>query len=508
MTVRWLAILAAIVLGFAGGAGLAQPAAAPGAAALAAPFDSAARSVERRFAADGQDFPYTASAGWLAVPSTGGQTVGEIFHVAYRRGDVGGAGRPIIFAFNGGPGAASVYLHLGAMGPRRATVGPDGVVPGSNPPLVDNAESWLGFADLVFVDPIGTGLSRAVAADGSVANGREFWDTEADARAAARFVRDYLDRIGRRASPVYLVGESYGGFRVARLARMLPESYGVRLAGIVMVSPVIDRGAMAIDPFMPMATMLRVPTYAAVAWRHGRAAGIGRDESARDAFVAEAEAFALGDGLIAAVAGDTLPRDRRKAFYAQLARFTGLSTEETTRRDGVIGPDVFANALLADSGRALGFYDASVTGPRGDRMAGLRGLGSALAMAIESYLGEDIGLVAPSKYIPLNQDAARDWQWFRRGDFGYPNAAPRLREALVADPALRVLIVHGRYDLVTPFAATAWTIAQLHLPPARRSAVRLVVLEGGHMMYLHDESRRQLSALAREFVAAPIPPAP
>lgn len=509
---RWLALLASLAIVAATLPAAAQPAlqaqAPPAAAAAESQFVASARTVERRFSAGGQDFAYSVRASWQAVPNAGGTANGEIFHVAYTREDAGAAPRPILFAFNGGPGASSVYLHLAAMGPRRAALAADGTAQPGQPTLVDNAESWLGFADLVFVDPVGTGLSRAISADGSISDSRSFWEVEADVRAMTRFVRDYLERAGRRGSPVFLVGESYGGFRVARMARLLAESYGVRVAGLIMVSPVLDRGAMAIDPFMPVATMLRLPTYAAVAWRHERVAGVGRDAAARDAFVAEAERYAMSDGLVAVSAGDALPQDRRKAYFAAIAHFTGLSVDEVARRDGVIGPDVFAGLLLAGSGRALGLYDASVAGPRGDRMGSLRGLGIALSDAIEIYLRDEVGLVPPTKYISLNAETARDWQWLRRGDFGYPNVAPRLREALIADGALRVLIVHGRYDLVTPFASSSWTVAQLRLPPARRAAIRFALFEGGHMMYLHAESRQALTALAREFIVPPAPAAP
>lgn len=505
----WLTLVALLLAAVAAAPGRAQP--VPAAPAITAPEPRQAvgtASVGRRFTADGQDFAYTVSAAWQPVSLLSGAAAGEIFHVAYTRDRAAAPARPILFAFNGGPGASSVYLHLGAMGPRRAAVGADGAVPPGQPILVDNAESWLSFADMVFVDPVGTGLSRIAGGDDNGEAGRAFWDVDADARAMARFVRDFLQRTGRRESPLYLVGESYGGFRVARMARMLSEMYGIRPAGLVLVSPVLDRGAMAVDPFMPVAAMLRLPTYAAVAWHHDRVAGVARDAAARDAFVAEAERFALGDGLIAASAGDALADDRRKAFHAAMARFTGLSVEEIARRDGVIGPDVFAATLLAVSGRMLGLYDASVTLPRGDRSSGLRGLGSTLGAAIETYLRDEIGLAASGKYVPLNFQAARDWQWLRRGDFGYPNAAPRLRDALVADGALRVLVVHGRYDLVTPFASSTWAVAQLRLPPARRAAIRFAVLEGGHMMYLHDDSRRALTALARDFIAQPVPAAP
>lgn len=505
----WLALAVLVLAAAAAVPGWTQP--VPAVPAITAPEPRAAigtATAGRRFAADGQDFAYTVRAAWQPVPSLTGAVTGEVFHVAYTRDGAAAPTRPILFAFNGGPGASSVYLHLGAMGPRRAAVGPDGTLQPGQPMLVDNAESWLSFADMVFVDPVGTGLSRIAGGATNSEDARAFWDVEIDARSMARFVRDFLQRTGRRESPLYLVGESYGGFRVARMARMLSEFHGIRPAGLVMVSPVLDRGAMAVDPFMPVPAMLRLPTYAAIAWRHERVAGVGRDAAARDLFVAEAERFALGDGLIAASAGDALSVDRRKAFHAGMARFTGLSLEDIARRDGVIGPDVFAAMLLAGSGRVLGLYDASVTLPRGDRTSGLRGLGSTLGTAIETYLRDEVGLATSGKYVPLNFQTSRDWQWLGRGDFGYPNAAPRLREALIADAALRVLIVHGRYDLVTPFASSTWTVAQLRLPPARRAAIRFGLFEGGHMMYLHDESRRGLTATAREFIAQPAPAAP
>ncbi len=478
----------------------APPAAAPAPppAPLSAALPEVARSVARAIMLPGGPLDYTATAGWLAITHARGTARASIFYTAYTLATPASASRPIIFAFNGGPGAASVYLHLGTMGPRRAQVGPAGA-PEGTPPIVDNAETWLGLGDLVFVDPVGTGLSRAQANDGGSGD-EAFWDTDSDVDAMYRFVTDYAARYAP-GRPVYLVGESYGGFRAARLADSLSKLSTIRLAGVVLVSPALDRGAMADDRLMPVAAMLRVPTFAAVAWHHDRTPGIGRDLAGRDRFIAEAEAWALGQGLTDLAAGDTLPPGRRKQFLATYAQFTGLPPELAEQRDGIVGIVEFARNLLRDSARMVGLYDASVTIPQRGRDPTLRGIGAPLTAAIEAYLAGEIGLASDAKYTLLNPRTNRDWMWLPRGAFGYPSAAQALREALITNRGLRVLIVHGRFDLVTPFAATSWAVAQLRLPPDRRAAVRFAVLDGGHMMYLHDDSRRALTALATEFIA-------
>jgi carboxypeptidase C (cathepsin A) len=487
----------------------ATPAQPPGAAApdaSAAPSHSAApppeiaRSVTRSITISGRTLDYTAAVGWLPVINARGTARASLFYTAYTLAAPPDAARPIIFAFNGGPGAASVYLHLGAMGPRRAQIGPQGAPEGTAAPLVDNAETWLGLGDLVFIDPAGTGLSRAERNDGRPGGDDAFWDTNSDIDAMGRFIQAYIARFARDR-PVYLVGESYGGFRAARLAESFAKLSTMRLAGVVLVSPALDRGAMADDRLMPHAAMLRVPTFAAVAWHHDRVPGVGRDIAARDRFVAEAEAWALNEGLTDVAAGDALSPGRRKQFIARYAHFTGLSPELAAQRDGIVGIAEFARSLLRDSERMLGLYDASVSVPQRGRDPTLRGIGGGLTAAMESYLSDELGLAGDAKYTTLNPRTNRDWMWLPRGTFGYPSAAQALREALVASASLRVLIVHGRYDLVTPFATSSWAVAQLRLPPERRAAVRLAVLDGGHMMYLHDDSRRALTALASELIA-------
>jgi carboxypeptidase C (cathepsin A) len=485
----------------------AQPPAPPGASSTAPPAPSSAptiaRTVARSIVIGGRTLDYTASAGWLPITNARGTARASIFYTAYAvTTPAASEARPIVFAFNGGPGAASVYLHLGAMGPRRAEVGPQGAV--GTPRLVDNAETWLGLGDLVFVDPVGTGLSRAEMNDGAPGDDA-FWDTDSDVDAMHRFIVAYVAHAsaahGGRGRPVFLVGESYGGFRAARLADSLSKVGTLRLAGVALISPALDRGAMANDRLMPLAAMLRVPTYAAVAWYHDRVPGVGRDRASRDRFLAEAEAWALGPGLTDLAAGDTLPPGRRKQFLASYVHFTGLPPDLAAERGGVVGIGEFARSLLRDQGRTVGLYDASVTVPQRGRDPTLRGIGGPLTAAIEAYLAGELGLAMQTKYTSLNPRTNRDWMWLPRGTFGYPSAAQALREALIANHGLRVLIVHGRFDLVTPFAATSWAVAQLRLPPERRAAVRFAVLDGGHMMYLHDDSRRALIALAGELIA-------
>lgn len=448
---------------------------------------------------------YVAEIGTVIVTAGDGERKGEMFYTAYRLPGAEPRERPVAFVVNGGPGAASAYLHLGAIGPKIVRFNDDGGVPPPPAQLVANAETWLPFTDLVFIDPVGTGFSRALKrADGAEKSEEDprddsFWGVEADARALTEFIRLYLTREQRWLSPLFLVGESYGGFRVAALVESLPEAIGVAPAGAVLVSPVLEFSLLSGDAYRPMHWVTLLPSYAATAAAHGRQRSAG--EASADP--AEVEAFAVGSylGLLVGpkpVSGQEESAQRR-ATWARLAELTGVDEETLRRHRGHLPRGIFAKALLRDQGRVLSLYDGTITAPdpapgRADASGPdplLSALTAPLTSAFNAYARDELGFKTELRYHLLNRDVSRRWTWrsSARGQ-GYIGAADDLKTAMSLNPGLRVLIVHGRYDLVTPYFASAYVVDRMDLDPALAERLALEVYTGGHMFYTHAASRR------------------
>ena len=309
------------------------------------PADS---TTEHEITIGGRKLAYSATAGTLDLRNEQGEATAEIFYVSFTLKQPAPAQqRPVTYLFNGGPGASAAYLDIGAIGPRALAVGSDGAVPKSET-VIDNADTWLPFTDLVFIDPAGTGWSRATDEDKAP---KEFWGVSQDLDALADMIRLHLTKSGRLTSPVYLVGESYGGFRAARLARDLATDHGIELAGVVMISPVIEFGLMFSNPLDPLSWALRLPSYAAV--------HMG-EKSLEPGALADVEQFALHDYLVALAAG---PRDGTEAtaIYQKLAQLTGLDEERIAGWHGRIPLDAYVRDVRRSDGRVVSRYDASVS---------------------------------------------------------------------------------------------------------------------------------------------------
>jgi carboxypeptidase C (cathepsin A) len=472
-------------------------------AQLAPTAQEAAASIRRSVTVDGVEQRYTVTAGLLPIATTSNTPPRALIgYTAYTLDVPGAAARPLAIAFNGGPGASSVYLHLGGIGPRRIAARADGTIPPETPRLIDNPGSWLAFTDLVFVDPVGTGLSR-VADDRPNAE-QAFWGAAADADAMAAFVRTYVERHKRQAAPLALVGESYGGFRVARMGAIMQS--GTVPSLLVLVSPALDIGLLRFDlTYDPVAVVARVPSMAATAWVHGRIADVGRSEADRDRFVAEAEDFAVRQLLPALLLGDALDERERDAIHERLARYLGLPRATIDRHWARVPLGAFVRELLAEANRVTGMYDASLSasspGPGGRYQdPSFDGLFAPLETLITSYLRDEIGLAFDRRYTLLNRQVLQRWDYrgSERGFAGEATAAPHLRAALERNRALRVLIVHGRYDLVTSAFGSELALRATRLAPEARAAIRSVQLEGGHMMYLRPSEAERLREVARE----------
>jgi carboxypeptidase C (cathepsin A) len=440
---------------------------------------------------------YDAVAETLPVTDAKGNTTASIFTVSYLTDGENGSDRPVSFVFNGGPGAASVFLHLGALGPQILETPEDGTVPRPPVRLVDNPATWLGFTDLVFVDPVGTGFSRGKGKEENP--DKPFWDVRADISSLGSVIRLWLTRHQRWTAPVYLVGESYGGFRAAAMAQTLPHDVDVIVKGLVLISPALDLSALHQTERDLLAAAFVLPSYAATAAAYEPAsAGAG---------TAEAERFALSDYLVglAALKGQPAAGD---PFFARVAQIAGVPTDIVRRYRGQIPRHIFAREIRRNQGEVVSLYDSTVVRPAGPEGgdAGdpvLQPAVAAYGTAFNAYLAEALGVHTDQPYRVLPRDVSQQWNWQGERQHGTDGLAmSSLEAALLEHPATKVLIVNGRYDLVTPYLSSRWLVDQLQIPAATRAGIQLRVYDGGHMVYMRPQSRMLLAHDAAELYGA------
>jgi carboxypeptidase C (cathepsin A) len=448
---------------------------------------------------------YEAIAETLPLTDAKGAPTATIFTVAYLTDATAGQERAVSFVFNGGPGAASVFLHLGALGPQIMETAQNGAVPVPPVRLVDNPATWLGFTDLVFIDPVGTGFSRGTGKEENP--DKPFWDVRADIASLGAVIRLWLTRHGRWSSPIYLVGESYGGFRAATLAQELPRDVGVRVNGLLLISPALDLSALHQDERDLLAAGFFLPSYAAVA--------AVADPSRRGQDRAGIERFALSDYLVglAGLKGEPPSGD---PFIAKVAEIAGLSEEIVRRYRGRIPRHVFAREVRRSRGEVVSLYDGAIARParadegqEGGPDPLLQPAVAAYGAAFNAYVADKLGFHTDVPYRVLPHDVSRQWNWHgeRQGE-GLGLAMSSLETALLEHPGTKVLIANGHYDLVTPYLASRWLVDQLAVPATVRQGIRLRVYEGGHMMYMRPDSRALLARDAAMLYAQPGAAAP
>jgi carboxypeptidase C (cathepsin A) len=431
---------------------------------------------------------YRATAGTLPVFDASGERKAEIFYTAYVRDRDASAPRPLTFAFNGGPGAASAFLHLGLVGPKIAHFG-DGTQ-GSAATLRDNPQTWLQFTDLVLIDPVGTGWSRTAKAD----DARNYWNVRDDAQVMAKIIALYLARNGRTTSPKYLLGESYGGFRAAKVARALQRDQGIVVTGIIMLSPLLDSGYTFDGDRFSLGCALQLPSIVAA------------ELDARNAFapqaLADAERFAMTDYLTT-LASPAPQGKTAEAFYGRIAQLTGLTPEAVTNARGCVRDAYLDHRHRNQTPSA---YDASFLAPdpfpdQERRHAPdpiLDGFVRALGGLFADYARNELGFKTDITYVLLAQDIAGRWDWQASSRGTRPGVMGDIRELLALDPAFRLLVAHGRADLVTPYGVSRYLLQ--HLPAiGGGERARLRIYPGGHMLYLNTEARLQFTKDARAF---------
>ena len=433
---------------------------------------------------------YTATAGTLPLYGQSGEQSAAVFYTAYvAKGDPTGS-RPLTFVFNGGPGAASAFLHLGLAGPRIVDFGESGEL-AATPRLRDNAETWLAFTDLVFVDPIGTGWSRPAKPDG----GKPFWGVSGDASVLAKVIALYVAGNGRTASPKYLLGESYGGFRAAKVARAVQREQGIVISGIVMVSPMLEGHFQFGGEDFALGAALALPSLVA--------AELERRNEFTPEKLAAAERFALTEYLTT-LAGPPPSGETARRFYAQIAEMTGLPLDVVTRSRGFIH-DSYVKNFRSDR-KIVSRYDATHavydpfpenSGARGPD-PGLDGFVRALGGATAGYLRNELKFKTEMTYELLAGNISGRWDWGSRRS--PPSVGGDLRVLLSFNPSFRLLIIHGRSDMVTPYGVSRYVLD--HLPADTAARTKLTIHRGGHMLYLSDASRRAMTADARGYYRA------
>jgi carboxypeptidase C (cathepsin A) len=444
----------------------------------------------------GERLAYTATAGYMPLTDDAGKLQANIFFVAYvRQHGEAEPLRPVTFAFNGGPGASSMWLHLG-VGPKRVVLPADGTALPHSTVLADNEATWLTFTDLVFVDPVGTGYSRA--AEG--VDAQQFYEVVRDVQAAGSFVRRYVTQYGRWLSPKFIVGESYGTTRAAALVDRLQDAAGINVNGVMLVSSVLDFQTIAFEPQNDLAYALALPSYAATAWYHGKLAGGLTD------IVREAEQWAMTDYLVALARGEAISDAERARIAERLARYTGLDKEELQRRRLRIGPMAFGKQLLRASGQIVGRFDGRVTAAQASRTSehaesdpSFFLVTGPLVEGLNDYLRRDLQYRSDLRYEYLSREANRSWKW-RSGGQGYLYVADELAEAMARDGRLRVFAAAGYYDLATPYMAQKYTFEHMQLDARLRGNVTFVGYPSGHMIYTDPSAAAKLRTDVEKFV--------
>jgi carboxypeptidase C (cathepsin A) len=453
---------------------------------------------------DGNTIRYTATAGLALINNDDEEPIGQFGYTAYIKEGVDDASkRPIMFAYNGGPGSASIWLHMGVLGPRRIpTV--DTEVTGPAPfGAVNNEFSILDVADLVMMDPVGTGFARPVG-EGT---GEDFWGVDPDIDAASQFIARFITDNNRWNSPKFVLGESYGGIRTGGVAHKLLTEYGIGLNGAILVSPFMDAAA-ARDRFaIDLPHALYLPTLAATAWYHNAIEDRPEDLAT---FIEEVKAFSLNEYSPALMKGTSLPASERASLITKLSRYTGLSEKYWDHSDLRVSHFHFTQELLRDQDLTVGRVDSRFKGRSIDRLgARMRydpfstGVGPAYNAGFMHYYTNDLGFRQDRKYS-VSGGVGRDWDWLHTLPSGQrtliTNTAVDLATTMTLYPHMKVLVQQGYFDLATPFFVLEYVLSHMDLNEEQRARITVEMYEAGHMMYVHPPSLAKFKQDLSKFV--------
>lgn len=464
---------------------------------------------------NGETIPYKVIAGTIVLKeesekdgaSEGEKPKATFFFTAYTREGVDDpAARPITFSFNGGPGSSSVWLHLGVLGPRRVQMTDLGDLPPPPYKLGDNPFSLLDQSDLVFIDPVGTGYSRAVTGE----KDRDYYSFKKDIESVGDFIRLYTTRYGRWLSPKFLIGESYGTTRAAGLSGYLQQRHGLYLNGIMLISSVLDFATVDFQPGHDLPYILFLPTYTATAWYHGKLDPALQTDLRQT--LNEVELYASTEYALALMKGDALTGEERTNIAQNLARYTGLSVEYVMRSNLRVEIMHFTKELLRGEQRTVGRLDSRFkgidrdwTGATIENDPSYSNIIGPYTAALYDYVRRELKFESDLPYEILSLKVNERWS-FADHENKFVNVADTLRGAMSINPALQVIIANGYYDMATPYYATQYTLQHMALDESLRGNVTMTYYEAGHMMYIHVPSlaqfKQDLAAFIQRAIAA------
>lgn len=449
---------------------------------------------------NGKALNYTATTGRLPIKRGDGKIEAEMFFVAYTLDGQDPSKRPLTFAFNGGPGSATIWLHMGALGPKRVEMRPDGTMPPAPYHLTDNQSTLLDKSDVVLIDAIGTGYSRAASPELF----KKFWGVKGDIQSFSEFIRLYLSRYERWGSPLFLFGESYGTTRAAGIAGYLAD-HGISFNGITLLSMALSFQTLEFNSTNDEPYILLIPSFTMIAGYHHKLPSDlaqdmakARQESERWAATEYAQALAKGDAIT--------PEERQKTID-QMSRYTGLSKEVLDQANLRIDVNKFTHYLLIDQKLRVGRLDGRFTGPDPQGLLDTPeydptepSILPPYTSSFNHYLRNELGYKSDMPYYAFAEDPGFEkWDWGSAAT-GFPDTAAALRQAMVKNPYLKVLAMEGYYDLATPYFAANYTIDHLNLSPKYRGNISYATFESGHMVYLSTDSLKKMKADEAEFM--------
>ena len=462
-------------------------------------------TTEHQASVGGQRLEYTATAGTMLMKDDEDKPVALIGYTAYVSGDDDKANRPLMFAYNGGPGSASIWLHMGVLGPQRAVVTDAGFSPAGPFRRVENDYSILDEADLVMIDPVGTGFAKVVG-EGKTEN---FWGVDQDIKSISDFIVQYVTENGRWASPKFILGESYGGMRSGGVAYRLLTVHNMALNGVILVSPFMEMTTGFAGLGIDLPHVMFLPTYAATAWYHD---ALDEKPENLQVLMEDVSEFAIQEYAPALLAGRTLSSADRQAVLAGLSRYTGLSEEYWDRANLRIDEGRFTQELLRISGKTVGRVDSRFKGESINKLAEsapydpfTTAIGPSYLAAFMDYYRADLEVETSDTYVVLGGFFMK-WDWGHQQpdlqgfELPFPNTAVDLEFAMKHNPAMKVLVQQGYFDLATPHFATEYVIDHMNLTPELRDNIVFEYYEAGHMMYVHEPSLEKFKDDLAEFV--------
>jgi carboxypeptidase C (cathepsin A) len=502
-----LAAFAVLTSAQAGAAEASKPATDDAKAEQAKAPEPASSVTKGQVTIDGQVVKYTATVGWLIMKDDKDEPIARFGYTAYTRDGVKDlANRPIMFAYNGGPGSSSIWLHMGILGPRRVVVNDGGYTPPPPSVSVENAYSPLDVTDIVMIDPVGTGFSKPLGD----AKPEDFWGVDQDVKSVGQFIKRYVSENGRWASPKYLLGESYGGMRSAGLAWYLQSVQNMDLNGVVLVSPFLNAGTGVDGARIDLPHVMYLPTFAATAWYHD---AIPNKPASLPAFLEEVERFAYTEYAPALARGYTISAAEKQAIAAKLAAYTGTTSDYWEKADLRVSHPQFLQELMRNQRLIAGRIDSRFMGPSVDPLSEnmdydpfFPAVAPAYTAAFLHYLHNDLKFGKDENYVVSAFGIKWDWQHKMPGDNGWmapvPNTVPDLAMAMTFNPGLHVLVLQGYYDLATPWLATRNDVAHLDITEEARKRITIDYFDAGHMMYLHGPSMKKFREDVSGFVRA------